>query len=73
MIRLLITALILVAKVLDDEYFSNKYTNVGGYPSVAEMNFLEIEMLKLLEYNLYLPQNQVRKYFVDNLPAEIHS
>lgn len=71
--RLLITALMLAAKFVDDQYFSNKYyASVGGVPSLAEMNLLEIEMLKLLDYNLYLPPSEVEKYFVHSPAKQIH-
>lgn len=51
--RLLITALMLAAKMLDDRCFSNAhYARVGGIASVREMNRLEMKMLVMLDYKL---------------------
>lgn len=57
--RLLITALMLAAKMLDDQCYSNAhYAKVGGIASIKEMNRLEAQMLTLLNYNLNVtPEN----------------
>lgn len=52
--RLLITSVLLAAKFLDDVYYSNAfYANVGGI-TTAELNMLEIELLKRLDYRLHV-------------------
>jgi hypothetical protein len=50
--RLLIVALVLAIKYLDDEIYSNAYyARVGGL-SISEMNRLEASMLELLRWNV---------------------
>lgn len=51
--RLLITALTLAIKMLEDRCYSNAhYARVGGIASVQEMNRLELCMLSLLDFRL---------------------
>jgi len=50
--RLLLTAILISAKLLDDTTYNNKYySHVGGI-SVKELNFLECKMLALMNYDL---------------------
>jgi len=52
--RLLLTSTMVAAKFHDDQYGSNEYfAKVGGI-AVAEMNALEAEFLKLLDWKLYV-------------------
>ena len=51
--RIILTAIILAIKYLDDSYFDNEiYSKIGGI-SLSEMNMLELNMLKLLNYTVY--------------------
>lgn len=51
--RLLVTALMLACKFLDDHCFSNMhYAKVGGIPNVKEMNRLEFQFLRFLDFRL---------------------
>lgn len=53
--RLLVTALTLACKVLDDRCFSNvHYAKVGGIPTVREMNRLELQFLTYLNFRLHV-------------------
>ncbi len=53
--RLLITAFVISAKFLDHVSFTNShYAKGGDIPSVREMNTLELQMLKLLDYRVFL-------------------
>lgn len=53
--RLLLTGVLLAAKFLDDRYYNNAfYARVGGI-STLELNRLELEMLKLLDFKLGIP------------------
>lgn len=53
--RLLVTALTLACKTLDDRCFSNvHYAKVGGIPTFQEMNRLEVQFLKYLDYRLHV-------------------
>eukprot|EP00171_Calliarthron_tuberculosum_P002381 IDg2381t1 len=53
--RLLITAVMISAKLFDNAWFSNNhYAKVGGLTSIEEMNRLELEMLKLLEFRVHV-------------------
>ncbi len=65
--RLLITSLMIAAKNLDDRCYSNAhYARVGGIATVKEVNRLELQMLALLRYNIYVSQEEY-KYFVNTL------
>lgn len=52
--RLVLSAIVLGIKYLDDAYASNKvYAEIGGV-SVIELNFLEQLLISLLEFDLYV-------------------
>lgn len=52
MSRFLITAVMVAAKFIDDFRLSNRdFAKIGGI-SNAEMNILELELLKTLDFNL---------------------
>jgi len=49
--RLFITSIVVAAKFLDDKYYKNSYyASVGGIP-ISTMNEMEVEMLKMLNFN----------------------
>lgn len=65
--RLLITSLMLAAKIVDDRCYSNAhYARVGGIATVKEMNRLELQMLALLKYDLFVSPEEY-DFFVRNL------
>ncbi|KAI0558700.1 Cyclin [Gracilaria domingensis] len=77
--RLLITALTLACKNLDDQCFANAhYAKVGGIPTVREMNRLELQFLKYLKYVLFVNRDEherkIRQLCADepNSPTSIH-
>ncbi|KAA8496513.1 Cyclin-P3-1 [Porphyridium purpureum] len=56
--RLLISAIILAAKMNDDVFYQNSfYAEIGGI-SVMEMNTLELEMLSLLNFRLLVDADE---------------
>ncbi len=59
--RLVLTSIVLAIKYSDDIYADNVvYSRIGGVP-LQEINSLEVEMLSLLQYNLYVhPQLYVQ-------------
>ncbi len=52
----MITALLLAIKYHEDHYYDNVYYAKVGGVTCRELNLLEIEMLNLLEYDLYVSQ-----------------
>lgn len=53
--RLLITSVCVAAKFLDDRCYSNAhYARVGGISTVAEMNRLEINLVQLMKFKLFV-------------------
>ncbi|PXF49695.1 Cyclin-U4-1 [Gracilariopsis chorda] len=59
--RLLITALTLACKNLDDQCFANAhYAKVGGIPTVREMNRLELQLLKYLDRRLFVTEEDYK-------------
>jgi hypothetical protein len=60
--RLVITAMMLAVKFYDDIYYSNAYyAKVGGVKS-NEMNILEIQFLKLIEWHLFISNEEFELY-----------
>ncbi|EOA27921.1 hypothetical protein CARUB_v10024094mg [Capsella rubella] len=61
--RLLITSVMVAAKFLDDLYYNNAYyAKVGGI-STKEMNFLELDFLFGLGFELNVTPNTFHAYF----------
>ncbi|KAK9816746.1 hypothetical protein WJX72_004508 [[Myrmecia] bisecta] len=59
--RMVVTSVLLAAKLTDDNYFNNAYyAKIGGI-STAEINKLELELLKLLDYRLCVSEKQVQQ------------
>ncbi|KAA8495433.1 Cyclin-U4-1 [Porphyridium purpureum] len=57
--RLWITAVVLASKMLEDEVYSNEhYAKMGGVPSLVEMNRLEAQLLKKLNFSLCVPETE---------------
>lgn len=63
--RLVLTGVLLSAKFLDDHYYNNAYyARVGGV-STAELNRLEVEMLRLLGFRLLVPREELEQLLLD--------
>lgn len=59
--RLLITAMVLAAKYMEDRVYTNSYyARVGGIPTLEEMNHLEAEFLHVLHFDLSLDPREYR-------------
>jgi len=60
--RVLITSIMISAKLIDDTTYNNKYySHVGGI-GIAELNRLECQFLILLDYNLNISCGVFEKY-----------
>ncbi|XP_076914208.1 cyclin-U1-1-like [Bidens hawaiensis] len=60
--RLLVTSIMLAAKILDDEHYNNAfYARVGGVTN-AELNRLEIEFLFMLDFDLTVTSRVFESY-----------
>ncbi len=72
--RVIITSILIATKFLEDEYFNNSfYAKIGGI-STAEINLLEIEFLRLINFSLYVSptsysnyENELLKFSYSNL------
>ena len=75
--RLLIIALVLAVKMLDDRCYRNShYARIGGISKVLEMNMLEREMLMRLEFRLIVDLDEYKRQIQDMhsyLPPEAPS
>ncbi|EGC28342.1 hypothetical protein DICPUDRAFT_93345 [Dictyostelium purpureum] len=61
--RILITCVLVAAKYLDDIFYNNQfYSQVGGV-SVKEINTMEIDLLKLLSFDVSARVNEYTVYF----------
>ncbi|KYQ96827.1 Non-receptor tyrosine kinase spore lysis A [Tieghemostelium lacteum] len=60
--RILITCVLVAAKYLDDIFYNNQfYSQVGGV-SVKEINIMELDLLKLLSYDVSIPLRTYQTY-----------
>eukprot|EP00993_Chasmostoma_nieuportense_P006295 NODE_6921_length_488_cov_2.390582_g6755_i0.p1 GENE.NODE_6921_length_488_cov_2.390582_g6755_i0~~NODE_6921_length_488_cov_2.390582_g6755_i0.p1 ORF type:complete len:144 (-),score=34.03 NODE_6921_length_488_cov_2.390582_g6755_i0:57-443(-) len=60
--RMLITSILLAAKVRDDKYYNNQhYAAIGGI-TATEMNHLELQLLTLLDFNLFVTPEAYQQY-----------
>jgi hypothetical protein len=50
----MLAAVVVGTKVTDDKYFSNKYFAECGGVSLAEMNALEISLLRVLRFGVHV-------------------
>jgi hypothetical protein len=63
--RLMITTVLVAAKMFEDEYFNNSfYARLGGV-SVAELNVLELEFVKLLGFSTHVDVATSNRYFLE--------
>lgn len=64
--RLMITAVMISAKFLDHAWFtSSYYAKVGGIATVNEMNAMELAMLKLLDFRVFVQPDELAVDCVD--------
>lgn len=60
--RLLITSIMLASKFFDDVYYNNAYyARVGGISNI-EVNSLEMEMLRMISFSLFVQPEQYERY-----------
>jgi len=60
--RLLITSIMLASKFFDDVYYNNAYyARVGGISNL-EVNSLEMEMLRMISFSLFVQPDQYERY-----------
>jgi hypothetical protein len=60
--RLILTSIILSIKYNEDDYYSNlHYAKVGGI-SIIEMNSLEIDFMRGIQYSLFIEEDLFDKY-----------
>ncbi|KAK4517939.1 tRNA pseudouridine synthase 1 [Mucor velutinosus] len=60
--RLLITSIVVASKFTSDIFYANsRYAKVGGIPLV-ELNQLELELLFLLDFQLFIPLEDIQLY-----------
>lgn len=61
--RLFVTAMLVSAKLLEDNTYSNAdFAKVGGIPSIGEMNMLELQFLKRLQWNCSISPKALEAY-----------
>lgn len=62
--RLLITAVMLAAKLMDDKYYNNAYYAKIGGVAVGELNCMELDMLRLLDYRIVVTGPQIQQLLI---------
>lgn len=59
--RLVITAVMLAAKLMDDNYYNNAfYAKIGGV-TLSELNHMELEMLRMLDYRIVVSSSRLHE------------
>ena len=59
--RLVITAVMLAAKLMDDKYYNNAYyARIGGV-TTGELNHMELEMLRMLGYRTFVSSSRLHE------------
>ena len=54
----MLISLVLAIKIYDDYYYENKYyAKIGGI-SNKEINNMELEFIKIIEYNLFISEEE---------------
>jgi hypothetical protein len=67
--RLILTSLMLAVKFFDDVWYSNAYYAKVGGVSLRELNQLEAEMVRLLQWSLYVAPEEYEEYMDSVLKA----
>eukprot|EP01061_Rhynchopus_euleeides_P046242 TRINITY_DN8701_c0_g2_i2.p1 TRINITY_DN8701_c0_g2~~TRINITY_DN8701_c0_g2_i2.p1 ORF type:complete len:225 (+),score=60.63 TRINITY_DN8701_c0_g2_i2:518-1192(+) len=63
--RLLVTAIVISAKIRDDCYYNNRfYANVAGI-RLSELNYLEMHFLLLLDFHLHVSLDEFCRYIYE--------
>ena len=63
--KLILASFIIAIKYNEDNYYSMLiYSKIGGV-TITELNHLEIEFLKLIKFNLFIPEMLYNKYYND--------
>ncbi|KAH3762429.1 cyclin, N-terminal domain protein [Pelomyxa schiedti] len=60
--RLILTCIVLAIKHHEDTFYTNAYYSKVGGVSLAEMNVLEVRLLNLLHFELYISDKQFAVY-----------
>ena len=61
--RVIITSVMLAIKFFDDAFFNNSfYARIGGIPT-EELNSLELEFLKAINFSLLVTNDDYQKYY----------
>ncbi|KAJ9465250.1 hypothetical protein DIPPA_33399 [Diplonema papillatum] len=63
--RLLVTSVVISAKVRDDCYYSNKYYSAVAGIRLSELNYLEIHFLLLLDFDLHVSLSEFCRYIYE--------
>lgn len=62
--RLLITAIMLAAKLMDDKYYNNAYYAKIGGVATCDLNCMELDMLRLLDYRIVVTGPQIQQLLI---------
>lgn len=60
--RVVLASIVLAAKFWDDHYYSNRHYAKVGLVMLQEMNFLELRLLKLLQFRLTISPEEFQNY-----------
>ena len=63
--RLLSAGIVVSAKLRDDSYYSNKYYSSVAGIRLIELNYLEMQFLLLIDFNLYVEYSEFCRYITE--------
>ena len=66
-------SIMLASKNFDDHYYNNAYYGRIGGVSSSEINSLEVELLFMLNFNLFVTPDQYSQYYIELCRHAIHS
>ena len=61
--RLLFSSILIGIKYNEDQYYDNTYYSQIAGVTTKELGILEAELLEIIDYNLYVKDEEYKKYF----------
>lgn len=58
--RLVISSVLIAVKMTDDRYYNNAFFAKIGGVALSELNVMELEMLKLLDFRTHVPASEIK-------------
>jgi hypothetical protein len=70
--RIFLTSVMCAAKFFDDQYFNNAYYAKVGGVATKELNWLEVEFLALINFDLLVAQDVYQQFYTELMLTALH-